>query len=86
MAFFDETRNTVLSGKGGYCRSSLRCELDIPKGGPGRRVGGKGGYESANHDRNIITVLNIKANNTIPIGIFLSLSRALKGHISVLWK
>ena len=43
MAFFDEARITVISGKGGNGCSSFRREKYIPKGGPHGREGGKGG-------------------------------------------
>ena len=60
MAFFDEARITVISGKGGNGCSSFRREKYIPKGGPDGGDGGKGGDVIAIHDRNLNSLINLK--------------------------
>ena len=60
MAFFDEARITVISGKGGNGCSSFRREKYIPKGGPDGGDGGKGGDVVATHDRNLNSLINLK--------------------------
>ena len=60
MAFFDEARITVISGKGGNGCSSFRREKYIPKGGPDGGDGGKGGDVVAIHDRNLNSLINLK--------------------------
>jgi|TARA_Y100000996_G_scaffold9715_1_gene8019 GTP-binding protein len=60
MAFFDEARITVISGKGGNGCSSFRREKYIPKGGPDGGDGGKGGDVIAIHDKNLNSLINLK--------------------------
>ena len=60
MAFFDEARITVISGKGGNGCSSFRREKYIPKGGPDGGDGGKGGDVIAIHARNLNSLINLK--------------------------
>ena len=53
MAFYDEARITVISGKGGDGCSSFRREKYIPRGGPDGGDGGKGGDVLIRLDKNL---------------------------------
>ena len=60
MAFFDEARITVISGKGGNGCSSFRREKYIPKGGPDGGDGGKGGSIVFRSERNLNTLIDYR--------------------------
>ncbi len=60
MAFFDEARIIVISGKGGDGCSSFRREKYIPKGGPDGGDGGKGGDVIIKLDKNLNSLISLK--------------------------
>ena len=60
MAFYDEARITVISGKGGDGCSSFRREKYIPKGGPDGGDGGKGGDVLIRLDKNLNSLISLK--------------------------
>ena len=60
MAFYDEARITVISGKGGDGCSSFRREKYIPRGGPDGGDGGKGGDVLIRLDKNLNSLISLK--------------------------
>ncbi|MFL2691881.1 MAG: Obg family GTPase CgtA [Gammaproteobacteria bacterium] len=60
MAFYDEARITVISGKGGDGCSSFRREKYIPRGGPDGGDGGKGGDVYIKLDKNLNSLISLK--------------------------
>ena len=59
MAFYDEARITVISGKGGDGCSSFRREKYIPRGGPDGGDGGKGGDVLIRLDKNLNSLISL---------------------------
>ncbi len=58
LKFVDETRITVISGKGGRGCLSFRREAYVPKGGPDGGDGGKGGDVTLKADDSLNTLLD----------------------------
>ena len=59
MAFYDEARIKVISGKGGDGCVSFRREKYIPKGGPDGGDGGKGGDVYIQLDSQLLSLIHI---------------------------
>ena len=62
--FIDETRITVLSGRGGYGLVSFRREKYIPRGGPDGGDGGRGGHVVLRAVSNLTTLARIQHGRT----------------------
>ena len=64
MAFYDEARIKVISGKGGDGCVSFRREKYIPKGGPDGGDGGKGGDVYIQLDSQLNSLVTLKGKKT----------------------
>src|SRR5690625_4252975 len=66
--FVDYVKIHVASGNGGAGSSSLRREMNVPKGGPDGGDGGRGGHVIVRADDNLWTLFHLKFRQHVRAG------------------
>lgn len=66
--FVDYVKIHILSGNGGAGSTSLRREMNVPKGGPDGGDGGRGGHVIIRADRNLWTLFHLKFKQHVRAG------------------